>query len=49
VKNHDFTPKNHIISNFRGGGAARPLDPPLMMSALYYTNTLSPISIVLAH
>ena len=21
VKNHDFTPKNHIFSNFRGGGA----------------------------
>jgi hypothetical protein len=19
VKNHDFTPKNHIFSNFRGG------------------------------
>jgi hypothetical protein len=31
VKNHDFTPKNHIFSNFRGGGAGRvpPLDPPL--------------------
>ena len=23
VKNHDFTPKNHIFSDFRGGG------PPL--------------------
>ena len=21
VKNYDFTPKNHIFSNFRGGGA----------------------------
>ena len=20
LKNHDFTPKNHIFSNFRGGG-----------------------------
>jgi hypothetical protein len=32
VKNHDFTPKNHIFSNFRGGraaGAPPPLDPPL--------------------
>ena len=32
VKNHDFTPKNNIFSNFRGGGGARrvrPLDPPL--------------------
>jgi hypothetical protein len=26
VKNHDFTPKNHIFSNFRG---RPPLDPPL--------------------
>ena len=26
VKNHDFTPKNHIFSNFRG---APPLDPCL--------------------
>ena len=34
VKNHDFTPKNHIFSNFRGGGARRvrpPLDPPLVL------------------
>jgi hypothetical protein len=30
VKNHDFTPKNHIFSNFRGGRAGcAPLDPPL--------------------
>ena len=31
VKNHDFTPKNLIFSNFRGGGGrrVRPLDPPL--------------------
>jgi hypothetical protein len=30
VKNHDFTPKNHIFSNFRGGApAAPPLDSPL--------------------
>ena len=34
VKNHDFTPKNDIFSNFRGGGGRRvdpppPLDPPL--------------------
>jgi hypothetical protein len=32
VKNHDFTPKNHIFSNFRGAGGARcapPLYPPL--------------------
>ena len=32
VKNHDFTPTNHIFSNFRGGGAgcAPPLDPLLV-------------------
>jgi hypothetical protein len=33
VKNHDFMPKNHIFSNFRGGGGMHqvrpPLDPPL--------------------
>ena len=28
VKNHDFTPKNHIFSNFRGG-ACRVRPPPL--------------------
>jgi hypothetical protein len=28
VKNHDFTPKKHIFSNFRGGGGA-PGTPPL--------------------
>ena len=27
VKNHDFTPKNHIFSNFRGGRARRGLAP----------------------
>ena len=26
VKNHDFTPKNHIFSNFRGGAPGAP--PP---------------------
>ena len=26
VKNHDFTPKNHIFSNFRGG--AHRVHPP---------------------
>ena len=37
VKNHDFTPKNHIFSNNRGGGGgalagcALPLDPPLQV------------------
>jgi hypothetical protein len=34
VKNHDFTPKNHILSNFRGGCApsAPPLNPPLQIT-----------------
>jgi hypothetical protein len=33
VKNHDFTPKNHIFSNFRGGAlrVRPPLDPPLLI------------------
>ena len=32
VKNHDFTPKNHIFSNFSGGArrVRPPLDPPLI-------------------
>jgi hypothetical protein len=25
VKNYDFTPKNHIFSNFKGGAPVRPL------------------------
>ena len=37
VKNHDFTPRNHIFSNFRGGGrrvrppppGSAPAHPPL--------------------
>ena len=31
VKNHDFTPKNHIFSNFNRGARRvhPPLDPPL--------------------
>jgi hypothetical protein len=28
VKNHDFTPKYHIFSNFRGGGRAPGAPPP---------------------
>jgi hypothetical protein len=28
VKNHDFTPKKHIFSNFRGGGGGRRVRPP---------------------
>jgi hypothetical protein len=28
VKNHDFTPKNHIFSNFRGGHAPGAPPPP---------------------
>jgi hypothetical protein len=47
MKNHDFTPKNHIFSNFRGGGARRvrpPLDPPL--SYAFY-KVLNPILLYL--
>jgi hypothetical protein len=28
VKNHDYTPKNHIFSNFRGGRAPGAPHPP---------------------
>ena len=30
VKNHDFTPKNHIFFNFRGGGGRPGCPPPLV-------------------
>ena len=32
VKNHDFTPKNHIFSNFRGGAPAPGSDAPKIPS-----------------
>ena len=32
VKNHDFTPKNHIFSNFRGGACR--VRPPVSAPAL---------------
>ena len=40
VKNHDFTPKNDIFSNFRGGArrVSLPLDPPLQLSVLFICN-----------
>ena len=28
VKNNDFTPKNHIFSNYRGGAPSAPPPPP---------------------
>ena len=42
VRNHDFSPKNNIFSNFRGGGrvpdAPPPLDPPLYRVVLCATS-----------
>jgi hypothetical protein len=40
VKNHDFTPKNLIFSNFRGGGRRMhpPLDLPLIISEVAHDN-----------
>jgi hypothetical protein len=37
AKNHDFTPKYHIFSNFRGRArrVRPPLDPPLVHVAQY--------------
>ena len=59
VKNHDLTPKNHIFSNFRGGGRRvrppPPLDPPLnsahlLQSVLIYINAyIQHSKIVLAY
>jgi hypothetical protein len=49
VKNHDFTPKNHIFSNFRGGArrVRPPLDPPLYMARfINFMNSLVPNGIV---
>ena len=42
VKNHDFTPKNHIFSNYRGGGGAPGAPPagsaPVYRSVCYHFN-----------
>ena len=47
VKNHDFTPKNHIFPNFRGDArrVRPPLDPPLdtislIKQGIVYLNTV---------
>jgi hypothetical protein len=41
VKNYDFTPKNHIFSNFRGGaGCPPPLDPPLESGVKHHNPNL---------
>ena len=45
VKNHDFTPKHLIFSNFRGGAA---LDPPLIPISILKLCSLGTISIVMA-
>ena len=45
VKNHDFTPKNHIFPNFRGGCA---LDPPLLWNiSLVYSKPYEILSIII--
>ena len=43
VKNHDFTPKNHIFSNFRGGRA--PGAPPLESTFL----ARNELTLIIAH
>ena len=41
VKNHDFMQKNHIFSNFSGGGSVCPLlDPPLRRVSVSPYNTV---------
>jgi hypothetical protein len=45
VKNHDFTPKNLIFSNFRGGGGRRVHPPPGIAKIphpIYYNPMSSP-------
>ena len=57
VKNHNFTPKNYIFSNFRGGWGARrvrPLDPPLITVVVYDSDMIHDIlhtslSIIIHH
>ena len=40
VKNHDFTQKNHIFSNFRGAPRApASLDPPLLSEQFKFLET----------
>ena len=44
VKNHDFTPKNHIFSNFRGGaraGCAPPGSAPVFLPVDYCISELA--------
>ena len=43
VKNHDFTPKNHIFSNFRGGRA--PGAPPPWIRPCYLILHLDKINV----
>ena len=51
VKNHDFTPKNHIFSSFRGGGggggaAHRTRRPPSLDPLLLVACTIVAFNIV---
>ena len=48
VKNYDFTPKNHIFSNFRGGArrVRPPLDPPLLYVTLWSLRIICHIVVV---
>ena len=41
VKNHDFTPKNHIFSKFRGGGRVPTGSAPDMQLVLITTKIVS--------
>ena len=45
VKNHGFTPKNHIFSNFRGARAAPPMDPPLKSGHVWCVLVVSALSL----
>ena len=47
VKNHDFMPKNHIFSNFRGPPPPPPPPPPGSAPDLYVLNEVYIVSISL--
>ena len=48
VKNHDFTPKNHSFSNFRGGGASGAAPPGSVPAVCLHRQSNSIIMSVIA-
>jgi hypothetical protein len=48
VKNHDFTPKNHIFSNFRGRTAPPPESAPAVILIFIILLTLISVPVIMA-